>query len=64
MLPNLPKAKSIEIGVSATGTYTINGLELAAKDANNYKVPSKKPAMVNVICRLLLLLMVKPVIKQ
>jgi biopolymer transport protein ExbD len=27
------KAKSIEIGVGATGAYTINGQELAAKDA-------------------------------
>ncbi len=36
------KAKSIEIGVSAGGVYTINGLELAAKDAKQLQSAIEK----------------------
>ncbi len=36
------KAKSIEIGVSAAGTYTINGQELAVKDAKNLQSAIEK----------------------
>jgi biopolymer transport protein ExbD len=36
------KSKSIEIGVSAGGIYTINGLELAAKDAKQLQSAIEK----------------------
>ncbi|MCB1657031.1 MAG: biopolymer transporter ExbD, partial [Pseudomonadales bacterium] len=36
------KAKSIEIGVSASGAYTINGQELAAKDAKQLQSAIEK----------------------
>jgi len=36
------KAKSIEVGVSASGVYTINGQELAAKDAKQLQSAIEK----------------------
>ena len=58
------RAKAIEVAVSQAGLYTINGQELAAKDARHLQSAIEKPAAAAVTCLLSLRRTARPRIRR